>query len=87
MTTTGGIRDVAEAEVLEVLTGVWREVLRTDVGPESDFFEEGGHSLAVLQLVSRLNEHYGVELSMRDIFDHPTLREFARAVHERVKTA
>ncbi|MFJ4949538.1 acyl carrier protein [Streptomyces sp. NPDC088760] len=78
---------MAEAEVLDVVAGIWKEVLLTDVGPDSDFFEEGGHSLAVLQLVSRLNEHYGVELSMRDIFDHPTLGEFAGAVRERVAAA
>jgi acyl carrier protein len=73
-----------QAEVLEVVTGIWKEVLEVDVGPDSDFFEEGGHSLALLALVNRLQEHYGVEMSVADVFDYPVLEEFASAVHERV---
>ncbi|WP_189824154.1 acyl carrier protein [Streptomyces finlayi] len=73
-----------ESEVLETVTGIWKEVLLVDVDAASDFFEEGGHSLAVMQLVNRLQENYGVEMSIGDIFEYPTLGEFSAAVHGRV---
>ncbi|WP_314176413.1 acyl carrier protein [Streptomyces winkii] len=73
-----------QTEVLEVVTDFWKEVLQVDVGPDSDFFEAGGHSLALLALVNRLQEHFGVEMSVVDVFDYPTLGEFAGAVHERM---
>lgn len=73
-----------EADVLETVAAIWKEVLLVEVGPDSDFFVEGGHSLALMRMVNRLQEHYGVEMSIGDIFDYPTLQEFSGAVYGRV---
>ncbi|HEV7517091.1 MAG TPA: amino acid adenylation domain-containing protein, partial [Thermoanaerobaculia bacterium] len=66
-----------------VVAGIWEELLgRERVGVEDDFFALGGHSLLATQVVSRLSKALGVELSVRLLFDAPTLAELAQAVDE-----
>ena len=43
------------------------------VGANDNFFLLGGHSLLGTQLLTRISETFGVELSLLTIFDHPTL--------------
>ena len=79
MTETNGSTDVGETVAL-----IWRDVLATPVTEDSDFFESGGHSLAVLQVLNRLKEHFGIELSVRDLFENSVLRDFIAIVQMRV---
>jgi hypothetical protein len=43
------------------------------VGANDNFFLLGGHSLLGTQLLTRISDAFGVELSLLTIFDHPTL--------------
>jgi amino acid adenylation domain-containing protein len=64
---------------LEELVGaVWAEELGVpSVGPEEDFFALGGDSLTAVRVLARLARQLGVDLSLRDLFDHPTVRGLA----------
>lgn len=55
------------AEIIAPLLHVQR------VGANDNFFLLGGHSLLGTQLLTRISEAFGVELSLLTIFDHPTL--------------
>ncbi|HKG15723.1 MAG TPA: amino acid adenylation domain-containing protein [Pyrinomonadaceae bacterium] len=67
----------------ELVAGLWSEVLGVGgVGPESDFFESGGHSLLATQAVSRLRRLLGVEVALRELFEHPTPRRLALRLDE-----
>jgi len=62
----------------ERLTQIWCAVLRLDrVGVEDNFFDLGGHSLLATQLVSRIRDTLKVEVSLRQIFEHPTIASLA----------
>ena len=68
--------------VLSGLLGVAR------VGSEDNFFTLGGHSLMGAQLIAKIRENFGVELSLRCLFDEPTPRgmsaEIERLIHARL---
>jgi amino acid adenylation domain-containing protein len=67
----------------EVLSGIWSEVLRVEeVGVNDSFFELGGHSLLATQVISRARESFGVDLALRVLFEHPTVRRMARVVQQ-----
>ncbi len=73
--------------VEQILVDVWRSVLQVDrIGIHDNFFEIGGHSLLVAQVVARIRDVHGVPLSIRDLFAHPNVAALSRIV-ETLRTA
>jgi len=73
----GGTAPLTRGE--ELVAKTWAEVLgRTTVGRDDNFFELGGHSLLAAQVISRLKVATGIALSVRTVFDQPTVAGFAR---------
>jgi amino acid adenylation domain-containing protein len=67
-----------ETPAEEVLAAIWSELLGLDgVGVDDDLFELGGHSLLVTQIVSRVREQVGRDLSLADAFAAPTVAGMA----------
>ncbi len=65
-------------EVEAVLAHIWKQVLRLErVGIDDDFLLSGGDSLSATRLVLRINHDFGVTLSVRAIFDAPTIASLA----------
>ncbi|MBS0168095.1 MAG: SDR family NAD(P)-dependent oxidoreductase [Nitrospira sp.] len=63
-----------DATIEEKVTLVWQQVLGVgQVGLQDDFFTLGGESLAALQILSRLQDIFGLEVSMKTFFERPTV--------------
>ncbi|SCG15779.1 amino acid adenylation domain-containing protein [Micromonospora echinofusca] len=65
------------------LAQVWGEVLGVpaeQVGRDDDFFALGGHSLAAMRLAGRLGEFAGSAVTVRTVFEHPTLARQAALI-------
>ena len=72
--STSGAAEAPRTAVEEILAGIWAEVLNRDViGIHDNFFELGGHSLLAAQLMARVRQVFGLELSLRVIFERPTI--------------
>ncbi|HWO23358.1 MAG TPA: amino acid adenylation domain-containing protein [Kofleriaceae bacterium] len=68
----------------QALCAIWGELLGT--GPISitaNFFALGGHSMIAIQTVSRLRRATGHELTVRALFEHPTVAELAAHLERR----
>jgi amino acid adenylation domain-containing protein len=72
--TAGGAPDDDAGDLEGTISAVVAELLgRDSVGTGDNFFLLGGHSMLGAQLIMRLEEMFGVELSLRRLFDNPTV--------------
>jgi acyl carrier protein len=71
-------RTALERDLVELWTGL----LNVDaLGIHENFFELGGHSLLAVQLLSRVRQIYGVELSLEVVYSGEfTVAELAKAI-------
>lgn len=68
-------------ETLELVKGLWKNLLGVDVvRAESDFFELGGHSLIAARVVAAVREQIGPRLPLSALVEHPTAEKFAAAI-------
>jgi FkbH-like protein len=67
------------------LCRIWADMLNIrPVGIQDNFFDLGGHSLLAVQLLSRLKQELGVELSLEVIYGADfTIQELAKAIELR----
>ena len=64
------------------LVALWAELLNVEaVGIHENFFELGGHSLLAVQLLSRVRQIYGVDLSLEVVYSGEFMvAELAKAI-------
>jgi thioesterase domain-containing protein/acyl carrier protein len=68
------------------MIAIWRDVLQVrEIGPTSNFFDLGGHSLMAMRLMIKVASTFGVKINVMTLFLAPTLREFAAHV-SRIET-
>ncbi len=59
---------------------IWIEVLRVErIGIDDNFFELGGDSILAIRVAMAMNQA-GLQIHVRSIFEHPTIRELASHV-------
>ena len=62
-------------DVERLLAGIWSELLGVErVGVHDNFFELGGHSLLATRVLARIDLAFKARLTLRDIFDAPTIQ-------------
>ncbi|WP_055108263.1 non-ribosomal peptide synthetase [Paenibacillus ihumii] len=67
-----------ESELETALVELWQEVLGVQrLGIDDDFFERGGHSLKATTLIARIYKQFNLEVPLRELFRHATVRQLA----------
>jgi acyl carrier protein len=68
-------------EVEAAVARIWQEVLdRPRVGIDRSFFDLGGHSLLVTQVVGRLSKAFRMRIPLRTFFAAPTVAGVAASM-------
>lgn len=71
-------RDAADGDVMSAAIAAFQRVLGSDsIGPDSNFFERGGHSLLAVECVLELEKVCGDRISITRFLNHPTPRGIA----------
>ena len=66
--------EAPHTETQAALAAIWQELLGMDrIGIHDDFFELGGHSLLATRTVSAVRRRLNVEMTIKDLFNHPTI--------------
>lgn len=73
----------SERDETEAVRAIFEVVLGLDagdVGEDEDFFEIGGHSLAAAEVLSLVEDTFGVRLGVSAILDHPSPIKLRRVI-------
>lgn len=72
---------IAGSTVEEKVTHIWRRILGVDhVGLHDDFFALGGESLAALQIMNRVQEIFGMEITLKKFLEGPTVSRLSEHI-------
>ena len=72
--------DATERRLLEI----WKTVLESDhISVTDNFFEIGGNSLKIINMLTLMQESIGDSLKVSDLFDKPSIREQAAAISKK----
>lgn len=78
---------VTERSVARIFHEVLHLAEDTQLSKDDDFFHLGGHSLMATRVVAKLNSLTGSALTLRDIFDGPTIAGIAHSIDKETKAA
>ena len=66
-------------EMERQIAQIWQELLGvSQVGIYDNFFELGANSLVATQVISRIRQAFGKELTLKRLFESPTIAEIAK---------
>jgi amino acid adenylation domain-containing protein len=70
-----------QSEIEQWLASFLTGLLKVDrVSRDDNFFNLGGHSLMGAQLIAKVYQRFAVELSLRSLFDHPTIADISAEI-------
>ena len=67
---------LSRADVERVLIDIWQELLLVDVTTDDDFFEIGGYSLLIVNVVTEARKA-GLDLAAKVVYEHRTIGRIA----------
>jgi amino acid adenylation domain-containing protein len=78
------VRTQFHSALEQAIAEIWGQSLGIEsVDPNEHFLHVGGNSLAAMEVVARIRAAFNVELSIRDLFESPTVRRLGRCVANR----
>jgi len=78
--------EAPKGRVEQIIAKIWQKVLEVEeVGTHDNFFDLGGHSLLLVRMRNRLEEHFEKEISIVDMFQRPTIKDLAKFLSDEQK--
>ncbi len=77
-----------ESELERRLREIWLKVFKRDrIGIHDNFFEIGGNSLKVIEMISLIRAEMDRELAVLDLYNYPTVKRLALKIGEPVEAS
>ncbi|MGL5832446.1 MAG: non-ribosomal peptide synthetase, partial [Waterburya sp.] len=71
-------------ETEKTISKIWQKALQLEqVGIDDNFFELGGHSLILIEIHKQLEEIFGKQISIVELFQFPTIKSLARRLTQK----
>jgi amino acid adenylation domain-containing protein len=70
----------ARTETEKRVAAIWSTLLKAEVGPDDDVFDLGAHSLMAMKALAQIRDQLQVNLSLRNLFEHPTVAGLAGVI-------
>lgn len=75
------VREYAETAVQLILKEMWESILQVDMGISDNFFESGGDSLRVIQMIAKVKRNNNLvaikRITVSEVIDNPTIKAFS----------
>ncbi|MDQ6841675.1 MAG: phosphopantetheine-binding protein, partial [Actinomycetota bacterium] len=77
----GASTEISDGDSQQAIAALWREILELeDLGPEDDFFELGGDSLAAVRMLAAIEDRLLTQIDFVAFLDAPTVASLAAAL-------
>lgn len=77
-----------EMSIEETIRTIWQDVLGVkEIADQDDFFKIGGDSIWASQVISRVRDHFKIELPNRSLFDNSTLEAFTKLIRPLIENS
>ncbi|MFA6539322.1 MAG: amino acid adenylation domain-containing protein [Negativicutes bacterium] len=74
-----------ETDMENTLVKIWQDLLDLEtISVTDNFLKLGGHSLKLVTLAGRIHQEFAVEIPFADIYAHPTVRQLAGLIVEKL---
>ncbi|MGC5053933.1 amino acid adenylation domain-containing protein [Micromonospora sp. DT48] len=74
-----------ESTLEKRIAAVWSQLLDARIGVTHNFFLLGGHSVLAARLIGELQDEFDLDLPIRLVFEHPTVRAQAIAIEDLIR--
>ncbi|MCY8615722.1 bacitracin non-ribosomal peptide synthetase BacB [Bacillus haynesii] len=69
-----------------LLLSIWQDILLAEkIGINDHFFDIGGHSLKAFSMAAKIQSALKVEVTLKEIFSHPTIKDIAAYIEQKQK--
>lgn len=85
-TSTPAFHDIlsdrtGSGQTVAIVSTVWKEFLgKGDINISDNFFDIGGHSILIPQIVIALESRHNIKIKIVDLFQYPTIKELANYI-------